>query len=88
MRSMTLVLAAGAAMMFGAVEAQAVPATVVAPGVDAVQLIPVAEGCGPGFHRAFRGFCRPGGVFGRPYGYGGPRCFIRQTVFGPRRVCR
>ncbi len=90
MRSMITAIAAGAALMFGAATAQAVPATVVAPGVDAAQVIPVAEGCGPGFHRNFRGICVPGG-FGRP-GYGGGfegrRCFVRETPFGPRRICR
>ena len=37
-------------------------------------------------HRNFRGFCVPGGFYGRPYGFG-PRCFIRPTPFGPRRIC-
>ena len=89
MRSMTMLFAAGATLMFGAVSAQAMPATIVAPGLDAAQVIPVADRCGPGFHRDFRGFCRPNG-FARPYGYGfgGPRCFVRPTPFGPRRICR
>lgn len=43
----------------------------------------VAQGCGPGYFRGPRGFCRPMG--GRFYG---PRCFFRPTPFGPRRVCR
>ena len=48
----------------------------------------VAQGCGPGFFRGPRGFCRPmGGGYGRTF-YGPRRCFIRPTPFGPRRVCR
>lgn len=53
----------------------------------------VAQGCGPGYFRGPRGFCRPMGGFVRPaYGprgfYGPRRCFVRPTPFGPRRVCR
>ena len=62
----------------------------------------VAEGCGRGYFRNARGFCRPmrGGygrpVYGRPvYGrpvYGRPvygrRCFVRPGRHGPVRVCR
>lgn len=61
----------------------------------------VADGCGPGMFRTPRGFCRPmrgpPSWAGRPAwdrpgwgpGWGpGPRCFIRETPWGPRRVCR
>ncbi len=90
MRSIITSIAAGAVLLLGAVAAQAMPATIIAPGADAAQVLPVAEGCGPGAHRNFRGFCVGGGGFyGRPgYGFGGGRCFIRETPFGPRRICR
>ncbi|WP_455989377.1 GCG_CRPN prefix-to-repeats domain-containing protein [Methylorubrum extorquens] len=45
----------------------------------------VAMGCGRGWVRTPYGRCRP--MFG-PRRFGGPRCFIRRTPFGPRRVCR
>lgn len=53
----------------------------------------VAEGCGRGFFRGRGGFCRPmrGGYGPRAYGprrFYGPRCVVRVTPFGPRRVCR
>ena len=54
----------------------------------------VAQGCGPGFFRGPRGFCRPmrGGFRGPGFGprrfYGPRRCFVQVTPFGPRRVCR
>lgn len=91
MRSTILSLAAGAALVLGAVSAQAMPATVAAPGLDNAQIIPVADGCGPGFHRNFRGFCHPNfGGYGFGYGrpFGGPHCFIREGFYGPRRICR
>lgn len=92
MKTVIMSVATAAALMFGAAGANAVPATVAAPGSDtAARIIPVAEGCGPGFHRNFRGFCVPGGFYGRGFGYGygyGPRCFIRDTFYGPRRICR
>ncbi|MDB5512840.1 MAG: hypothetical protein JWR08_2323 [Enterovirga sp.] len=55
----------------------------------------VAQGCGPGFARGPRGFCRPmrrggfgaRGFYGPPRAYG-RRCVVRPTPFGPRRVCR
>lgn len=76
--------------------AQAAPAAP-ASGLAGAGLIEhVAEGCGPGYFRGPRGFCRPmrGGGYGRGPGFGprpfyGPRrCFVRPTPFGPRRVCR
>ena len=89
MRSILMSLAVGTALSLGAAEVRAMPAISAAQSVDNVEITKVAEGCGPGFHRNFRGFCVPGGGFyGRPFVYGGPRCFIRDTVFGPRRVCR
>ena len=81
---------AGAALIAGAWAADAMPATIAAPGADSTLVIPVAGGCGPGYHRNFIGACVPGGFY-RPYGYGygyGPHCFIRETFYGPRRICR
>jgi hypothetical protein len=50
----------------------------------AVQVTDVAMGCGPGFVPGPRGVCRPMGRHFRP----GPRCFVRRTPVGPRRICR
>ncbi len=88
MRSIILTFAAGTALSLGAAQVQAMPAISAAPSAGNVEITPVAEGCGPGYHRNFRGFCVPGGFYGRPFVYGGPRCFVRPTVFGPRRICR
>lgn len=69
--------------------AQAAPA-VPASGLGGSGLIEqVAQGCGPGFFRGPRGFCRPmrGGYGPRPY-FAPRRCFVRPTPYGPRRVCR
>jgi hypothetical protein len=45
----------------------------------------VAFGCGPGWAPGPYGRCRP--IYGRPR-VSGPRCFVRPTPYGPRRVCR
>ncbi|MBV9076176.1 MAG: hypothetical protein JO048_01690 [Methylobacteriaceae bacterium] len=73
--------------------ANAAPAS---PGVAAglaadAPITQVAQGCGPGFFRGPRGFCRP--MRAGPRFYGPPRafgrrCFIRPTPYGPRRFCR
>ena len=78
-------LGAGAFLMLAGA-AQAMP---VAPAPQGDALVEhVAQGCGPGFFRGPRGFCRPmGRGYGRPFygprpGYGrpdGPRRF-----YGPR----
>lgn len=84
-----LVLTAGA--MTNSSPAAAMPA-VAAGSSPAVDIIPVAEGCGPGFIRNFRGFCRPIRVvprYGYGYGYGyRRRCVVRPGLLGPRTVCR
>jgi hypothetical protein len=90
MRSTILSFATATALVLGAVSAQAMPAVTTAPGSDAAPIVTVAEGCGPGFHRNFRGFCRPnfGPRFGVGGPFGGPHCFVRDTFYGPRRICR
>ncbi len=50
-------------------------------------VIQVAGGCGPGWHRGPYGGCRRNWARG-PYAYAGPRCWWRNTPWGPRRVCR
>lgn len=93
-------LAAAAAMMlgltsFGAEAMPIAPATV--SGAPAVTL--VADGCGPFGHRSHYGYCKSNGFGPRPGFYGprpgfygprafGRRCFVRETYYGPRRVCR
>ena len=63
--------------------ADAMPLAPPATGVNA-DVIQVAGGCGPGWHRGPRGGCRPNTVVVVP----GPRCFWRDTPRGPVRVCR
>lgn len=46
----------------------------------------VAGGCGPAFHRNPWGRCVPNGWGPHPYGW--HRCWVRETQWGPRRVCR
>jgi hypothetical protein len=79
--------------------------TVASAGAEALPLMPnpadapaverVADGCGPGFFRNRRGFCRPMRAYGPPRYYAPPRrfygprrCVTRLTPFGPRTVCR
>ncbi len=81
-------LVGGLGLAAAASAAPAGPAT--AAGIAGGGLVEhVAQGCGPGFFRGPRGFCRPmgGGGYG-PRPFYGRRCFVRPTPFGPRRVCR
>ncbi len=84
----SLLIAAVASLAVGTASAEAMPSEA-ASGIGAApQVTLVAEGCGPGFRRGFLGRCVPfRGGFDRPV-VAGPRCFIRDTGFGPRRVCR
>lgn len=45
----------------------------------------VAAGCGPAFHRGPLGRCRPNLAPRRAFA---PRCVVRPTPVGPRRICR
>ena len=68
MRKGLLALGAGAAMMIGAVSAEAMPATPLVDAGSAPEVLLVSGGCGIAFHRGPFGGCRPNGFF-RPYGY-------------------
>ena len=64
------------------------------PTPPANEVIAVRDFCGLGWHRGPYGACHPNGVVPyvyRPYAaYGAPypgRCWWRNTVYGPRRVC-
>lgn len=76
-------LGAGLLLAGSAIGAQAMP---LAPGAaGAAPLVEhVAQGCGPGFGRGPRGFCRPMGgprfYSPRPYG---PRLFYGRPAYGP-----
>jgi hypothetical protein len=67
--------------LFSLSAAQAAPLAPVMPAVEqgapSAQIIPVAQGCGPGFHRGPYGGCRP--MFTCPRGWHtgpyGRRCF-------------
>jgi len=75
-----LALAAGVTAF--ATQASAAP---IAPlGQDDAQIVLVAGGCGPGWHRTPWGGCRPNWVGPRH----GPRCFWTRGPWGrPHRVC-
>jgi hypothetical protein len=77
LKTLSIVAAAGAFMALAS-SAQAVSPAPVNSGSD---VILVAQGCGPGFHRGPLGHCRPNG---RPVVV----CRIVRTPMGPRRVCR
>lgn len=97
MRSLVSIGAALGGLMLLTGGASAIPADRPASTTD---ILTIAEGCGPGYFRNNRGFCRP--MRGPPAWAGrpawdrpgwdrpvrGPRCFIRETPWGPRRVCR
>ncbi|WP_315705683.1 MULTISPECIES: GCG_CRPN prefix-to-repeats domain-containing protein [unclassified Bradyrhizobium] len=82
---LTKILAASALAiglgLFGLSGAQAAPVSPIAPAVEqgtsAGEIILVAQGCGPGFHRGPRGACRP--LYNCPPGWHigpyGKRCF-------------
>ena len=74
MQSKVLSLAAGSAMLFGVglSAAEAMPGHSIGADATPAEVILVAGGCGPGFHRGFYGGCRPNVFHGygyRRYGY-------------------
>ncbi|MFG1480858.1 hypothetical protein V5F53_19695 [Xanthobacter sp. V4C-4] len=85
-------LVAGA-LLAGAAGAQALPLSPLAApaagraaATPEAPVVPVAQGCGWGWHRGPWGGCRPNGVY---YGgWYGPHCWWRPSPFGPVRVCR
>ena len=94
---MNLKILGAAALLAGTMGlASSANAAPVAPasGLAAEGLIEhVAEGCGRGYFRNRRGFCRPmrggyGRGFDRPRRAFGRRCFMRPGRYGPVRVCR
>ncbi|WP_342791820.1 GCG_CRPN prefix-to-repeats domain-containing protein [Methylobacterium oryzihabitans] len=80
----TLAAGLGLASTAGATPLAVPGAGAVAPDAPVTR---VAGGCGPGFFRTPRGFCRPFRAYGPPRVYG-RRCFVRPTPYGPRRFCR
>ncbi len=50
--------------------------------VGAAPSAEAAQGCGPGFHRGFYGYCRPN--LYRPFAYR-PYGYYRPAFYGPRR---
>ncbi|WP_315719655.1 MULTISPECIES: GCG_CRPN prefix-to-repeats domain-containing protein [unclassified Bradyrhizobium] len=67
--------------LFSLSTAQAAPLAPITPamvqGASSAEIIQVAQGCGPGFHRGPRGACRP--LYNCPRGWHtgpyGKRCF-------------
>jgi hypothetical protein len=84
----TICSATAAILMVAAipVEAGAFPLATTGSGYVGVTLI--AGGCGPAFHRGPYGGCVRNYWGPRPYAYGWHRCWVRETPWGPRRVCR
>ncbi|WP_026606021.1 GCG_CRPN prefix-to-repeats domain-containing protein [Methylocapsa acidiphila] len=74
--------AAAAMILLGSLQAEAapVPALPVAPEQPSL-IVPIAGGCGLGWHRGPWGGCR------RNWGPVYRRCWFRPTPWGPRRVC-
>ncbi len=71
-----------AAALIGVSSASAMP---LAPAPGTTDVIPVAQGCGPGFHRGPRGVCRPnrGPIYAPVVRRCPPGFFL-----GSRGVCR
>ena len=65
--------------------AMAAPASPMTADLAGGMITHVAQGCGPGFSRGPRGGCRPMMVPRRAFA---PRCVVRPTPVGPRRICR
>ncbi|HWV53070.1 GCG_CRPN prefix-to-repeats domain-containing protein [Pseudorhodoplanes sp.] len=95
MNKLILSLAFGGAVALMTTGAQAFPSAPSAAPQTPSDVIQVAGGCGPGWHRGPGGACRPnrgpvvvaprpGVVVVAPR----PRCWWRSTPRGPVRVCR
>ncbi|WP_257166900.1 GCG_CRPN prefix-to-repeats domain-containing protein [Bradyrhizobium sp. SRS-191] len=81
-------LAATVTLGASAAQAFTLPSQPAAPDSNVER---VAGGCGPGWFPDRWGRCRPAprAYYGYGGGYGyGPRCWVRPTPWGPRRVCR
>ncbi len=104
MSKLVLSLVFGGALALTAVSAQAFPAAPSAMTKAPSDVIEVAGGCGPGWHRGPGGRCRPNRapvvvvpppvvvaprpVVVAPPRVVGPRCWWRTTPRGRVRVCR
>lgn len=66
MQSKFFALAAGAALAFSSLAAEAMPLSAPVGASTAPEITKVAEGCGPGFVRGPAGGCRRMGVVRRP----------------------
>ena len=87
----TLVFAAATMSIVGGLSfsAEAMPLSPVGNAIlsgDRPAVTLVAGGCGVGFHRGPFAGCRPNVGFG-PRRVFAPRCVLRRTPFGLRRVC-
>ena len=60
--------------------ASAAPVTAAMPAPEVSNIVQVAQGCGRGFHRNYRGFCVPNRVY-RPYAYA-PRYYRSYGYYG------
>ncbi len=85
MKSMVFGLAFAGLAMAVSGGARAMPADAGYASPDG-SLTLVSGGCGPFAHRGPFGGCI--GNFMRPRPVYRPRCWIVQTYYGPRRVCR
>ena len=82
-------ISAAAALLVASVAPQGANAfPLAAPYSGNASITLVAGGCGPAFHRNPFGFCVRNAWGPRPYPYGWHRCWVRETPWGPRRVCR
>ena len=79
LKKLSTLVAAGA---FAALLVPAAQAMTPAPLAPSSDVIAVAQGCGPGFHRGPRGRCRP------DVGRSVEVCHRVRTAYGWRRVCR
>jgi hypothetical protein len=69
MRMAALVLLGAVGVMAASVaSANAAPIIPAIPAPEVSNIVPVAQGCGRGFHRNYRRFCVPNGVY-RPHAY-------------------
>lgn len=96
MRHQLLLPALVAGSLLSADGAEALPLpqppapAVAARALPEAPVVPVAGGCGFGWHRGPWGGCRPNGGYyhwGRPWGWGWGHCWWRPGPFGPVRVC-
>jgi hypothetical protein len=81
-------LGAGLLLSLSAFGAQALPAAAALDNSVAPLVETVADGCGPGFFRGGRGYCRPMRGFGGPRHYAPPRYYAPRHFYGGPRYDR